>query len=161
MAYVTKNVIAGLEFGSWEALDAHLERCNRSGAGRRSWRSGNCADQRPRPVRSPELARSLAVYAQPSIDSAQIQEVATLRWVANVDTLLPLGMPGAGKTHLEVALCREAVRQAGPQRPVSRCDGAHQLPGQSPGPSCAGGPAASVPQNLAADQPLRVRLRLR
>jgi hypothetical protein len=65
VAYVTKNVIAGLEFGSWEALDAHLERCNRSGAGRRSWRSGNCADQRPRPVRSPELARSLAVYAMP------------------------------------------------------------------------------------------------
>lgn len=33
MAYVKNNVIAGLEFGSWEALDAHLQCCNRSGAG--------------------------------------------------------------------------------------------------------------------------------
>ena len=99
--------------------------------------------------------------AQPSIDPGQIRELATWRCVANGDTLLPLGMPGVGKTHLAVALCREAVRQEGPQRPVSRCDGAHQLPGQSPGPACAGGPAASAPQNLAADQPLRVRLRLR
>jgi len=49
--------------------------------------------------------------AQSSIDSAQIRELSTCRWVANGDTLLLLGPPGVGKTHLAVGLGREAVLQ--------------------------------------------------
>ena len=47
--------------------------------------------------------------AQPSIDPARMRELATCRWVANGDNMVLLGPPGVGKTHLEVALGREAV----------------------------------------------------
>jgi DNA replication protein DnaC len=49
--------------------------------------------------------------AQPSLDPKQIRELAACRWVGNGDTLLIQGPPGVGKSHLAVALGREAVRQ--------------------------------------------------
>jgi DNA replication protein DnaC len=48
--------------------------------------------------------------AQPSLDPKQGRELATCRWVANGDALLRLGPPGVGKTHMAVALGREAIR---------------------------------------------------
>jgi hypothetical protein len=74
--------------------------------------------------------------AQPSIDPAQIRELASCRWIANGDNLVLLGPPGVGKTHLEVALGREAIRlgHSDPRSPAAPQPGDHhswrQLPAQ-------------------------------
>jgi DNA replication protein DnaC len=47
--------------------------------------------------------------AQPSIDRGRIRDLATGRFIANGEAVPLLGPPGVGKTHLAVAIGREAI----------------------------------------------------
>ena len=47
--------------------------------------------------------------AQPSLDPKQVRDLSQGRWISNGENLLLLGPPGVGKTHLSIALGRDAI----------------------------------------------------
>jgi DNA replication protein DnaC len=47
---------------------------------------------------------------QPGIDGRQINELATLAFVARKENVIFLGPPGVGKSHLSIALGMEAIK---------------------------------------------------
>ena len=100
------------------------------------------------------FVRDLAGFdfeAQPSLDPKQIRDLATGRFIANGETLLLLGPPGVGKTHLAVALGREAILAGYSVLFIPATDagrGARQ--GARRGP--ARGPAHPLRQAEAADR---------
>lgn len=89
--------------------------------------------------------------AQPSLDPKQVRELAACRWVANGDTLPIQGPPGVGKSHLAVALGREAVRQ-GYSVLFHPGHGADHRPDEGAGRREAGGAARALRQAEAADR---------
>ena len=56
---------------------------------------------------------------QPSVPRPQVEELAPLRFMDRAETVLLVGSPGVGKTHLAVAIGIEAVRAG---REVRFCD---------------------------------------
>jgi DNA replication protein DnaC len=51
---------------------------------------------------------------QPSIDERQIQEPRTLRYIYEASSVILLGPPGVGKTHLAAASAEAAIRAGQP-----------------------------------------------
>lgn len=49
--------------------------------------------------------------AQPAVDPGTIRKLAKMEWVASGENVLFFGPPGVGKTHLEIALGREAMKK--------------------------------------------------
>jgi DNA replication protein DnaC len=70
-----------------------------------AYRDGAKAGALPSAERADKLRLRGAVLDR----SQQIRDLAASRWIANGENVLLLGPPGVGKSHLAVALGREAI----------------------------------------------------
>jgi DNA replication protein DnaC len=108
--------------GIRDQLDSLLDEAARSNLSARETLSMLCEREIARKDhRRIEMALKLAHFpaikelsafdfeAQPSIDPKQVRDLAASRWIANGENVLLLGPPGVGKTHLAIALGKEAI----------------------------------------------------
>lgn len=109
--------------GIRENLDTLLDAASREGLSYREVLYRLCCEEaRHKDIRRIQMGLRIAHFpcvrtldgfdwGSSSADRRQLEELSHCRWVANGDSLLFLGPPGVGKTHLAIALGRASIER--------------------------------------------------
>jgi len=97
----------------WAASETALQLLEGTLAAELASRAQHRYDRNLRAARLP-VVKELAAFdyaAIPSVPRARVEELASGKFIAAHETVILVGNPGTGKTHVLSALCLEAVRQ--------------------------------------------------